>query len=155
MADFYANAAVTLAAASSSNAQVDLFRHRQTQANLEDGGDDDVNSGATSSKSRSYHIREFSDDQFFNYQDFASAAEGRRGLPPLFQRAFIFQEHLLSRRVVFFTPLKLFWECLGHSDSESGYSWIGDGLTKQDLPLSLSSLQQNTPDPDTELTQLW
>lgn len=40
------------------------------------------------------------------------------------KRAWIYQERMLSRRVIFFTPLELVFECRISNQTESGYPWI-------------------------------
>jgi hypothetical protein len=80
MASIFANATITVAAASSSNSWGGLFRNHKTQAVI----GPELRSSISWQQTR-YHIRELSNDEFFEYQ----SARGyiRTGLSPLLQRA--------------------------------------------------------------------
>ncbi|KEF58488.1 uncharacterized protein A1O9_06414 [Exophiala aquamarina CBS 119918] len=55
------------------------------------------------------------------------------GLFPLLRRAWVYQERLLSRRIVHFTPHELVWECKGNAHCECGQIKQGDNANSEGL----------------------
>ncbi|RFU80686.1 het-domain-containing [Trichoderma arundinaceum] len=119
MATVFQNATITLAAASSSNSQGGLFRERKTTMGISDGLIQDTK----------IFIREFPDVNFFDYQMVGGSIG--RSVSPLMKRAWVFQERLLSRRFLVFSPLELVWECKCAAESESGHPWIARSVREK------------------------
>lgn len=122
MASIYENAALTLAAASSADSEGGLFRKSIREVPIGHGTE-----GSTQPA-----LRQFSNPVFFEYGHRRSALEkaGSDLASPLMKRAWVYQERMLSSRVLFFTPLELVFECRLSSKTESGYPWI-DSRPKQ------------------------
>jgi hypothetical protein len=117
MANIYENAVLTLAAASSSDSSGGLFRQNVPHLLLR-SGQDRLGQAA---------LRRFSNPSFFRYNRSPPARQIRSDpdeTSPLFERAWVYQERLLSRRIVYFTPLELVFECRESNTTESGYPWI-------------------------------
>ncbi|PKY05166.1 HET domain protein [Aspergillus campestris IBT 28561] len=116
MASIYENADLTLAAASSSDSKGGLFCKTISES-LVEGKEHEEQHPA---------LRRFSDPSFFEYDHRQSVVEksGPEVSSPLIKRAWIYQERILSRRMLYFTPLELVFECRDANSSESGYQWI-------------------------------
>ncbi|KAJ5999400.1 HET-domain-containing protein [Penicillium sp. IBT 35674x] len=116
MAGIYEHAALTLAAASSTDSVGGLFRKSTPEALIGHGKE-----GKTQ-----LAVRQFSNPVFFEYGHRQSALEkpGKDQISPLMKRAWIYQERMLSGQILFFTPLELVFECRVSSKTESGYPWI-------------------------------
>jgi len=114
MASIYENALLTLAAASSTNSQGGLFRASKPSRCLT-RSDDGIGQPVV-------HMRRFVNPKFFDHR---RSGEDDTETSPLLKRAWVFQERILSRRVLFFTPLELVLECRVANCSESGHSWAG------------------------------
>lgn len=137
MASIYENAVLTLAAASSSDSNGGLFRSSIPSIPLSDIHD-----------AQQICLRRFADPTFFQYQPKGQDSDVN-DVSPLIRRAWVFQERMLSRRVLFFTPLELVFECRTSSNTESGYSWI-DSTTKRAFTLA-----DKREDADAELGCQW
>ncbi|PLB42552.1 HET domain-containing protein [Aspergillus candidus] len=116
MASIYENADLTLAAASSSNSKGGLFFKTIPESLIEGNEHEELHPA----------LRRFSDPSFFEYGRRQSLVEksGPDVSSPLIKRAWIYQERILSRRMLYFTPLELVFECRDSNSSESGYQWI-------------------------------
>lgn len=126
MADIYHNAEISLAAADSPNCHGGLFRCKKTRARVCD---------STCSRGHpSVYIQEL---LYINYLVYPRPFDGPyefrspKSMSPLIKRAWVLQEFLLSRRVLFFTPLELVWECQECAISESGHTTISHNAKKQ------------------------
>ena len=137
MASIYENAVLTLAAASSSNSNGGLFRSSTSSIQLSE-----------SFETERICLRRFADPTFFQYQP-EGKNSNTRDVSPLLRRAWVFQERMLSRRVLFFTPLELVFECRTSSSTESGYSWV-DSATKRAFTVAGDKKNANL-----ELARLW
>jgi hypothetical protein len=104
MSDVYGQAFFTIAAAYSPNCDSGLFsvmseQHQMTKICSIKQGNQECDLFARA-------IPEFV--HWWNYSPYEIFAKN----PPLFQRAWTYQERLLSRRVLWFTPHELQWECM-------------------------------------------
>ncbi|KAK3361113.1 HET domain protein [Lasiosphaeria ovina] len=127
MASVYENATLTLAAASSSNSHEGLFRlFSPAEMPLSSAADDGGN--GNEHWPSEIRLRRYPDPGFFDFRQDGSYSRTRgnssSGVSPLLQRAWVFQERILSRRVLYFTPMELVLECRQSSGSESGLRWI-------------------------------
>ena len=127
MASIYENADLTLSAASSSDSKGGMFCKTIPETLIEGKG----------REAQQPALRRFSDPSFFEYGHRQSLAEksGPDVGSPLFKRAWIYQERLLSRRVLYFTPLDLVFECRCSNSSESGYQWINSSCKHAFKPI--------------------
>ncbi|KAJ5745270.1 HET-domain-containing protein [Penicillium odoratum] len=116
MASIYENAVLTLAAASSQDTKGGLFRESTPGVAL----------GHSNQGKIQPALRRFSNPAFFEYGRLQPVRERSRSeeISPLMKRAWIYQERMLSGRVLFFTPLELVFECRVSNTTESGYPWI-------------------------------
>ncbi|KAJ0417805.1 HET domain protein [Aspergillus carlsbadensis] len=116
MASIYENAVLTLASASSPDSGGGLFRQSAPHTSL----------GDVVEEGTSPALRRFSNPAFFSYDHRRLVRErpGSDDTSPLLKRAWVYQERILSRRVLFFTPLELVFECRTSSTTEAGYSWV-------------------------------
>jgi hypothetical protein len=142
MASIYENALLTLAAASSSNSRGGLFRTSNPGTLLPH--DENILAGFQADQ-REIYIRRFPSPTFFEY---GAKADGD-GTSPLLKRAWVFQERILSRRILFFTPWELVFECRVSNSTESGQSWI-NSRAKHDFTIAY---EPNTS--RAELATLW
>lgn len=119
MASIYENAVLTLAAASSPDSKGGLFRKSTPGVLLGHGKQGTIQPA----------LRQFSNPAFFEYGHRQSVREkpGSDDTSPLLKRAWIYQERMLSGRVLFFTPLELVFECRLSNSTESGYPWVDSG----------------------------
>ncbi|KAH4164750.1 hypothetical protein HBI24_171850 [Parastagonospora nodorum] len=116
MADIYENAFLTIAATKSSDSEGGCFSRltsRDQATRLE-------SSGLYASK----RVK-----PYFPGTGYMSMS--REGPWPLLRRAWVFQERLLSSRVIHFTDYQLVWECRSVQQSETGD--FNDDWTKPDL----------------------
>ncbi|KAF9886248.1 hypothetical protein FE257_011861 [Aspergillus nanangensis] len=144
MASIYKNSVFTLAAASSSDSGGGLFRKSNPDIRL---GHPNQQKGMQSA------ARQFSNPSFFEYRPRPNGMSREKPVPeessPLFQRAWVFQERILSRRVLYFTPLELVFECRVSNNTESGSSWIDSKPKKAFL-----SVYDNIS-PAEDISHLW
>jgi hypothetical protein len=117
MCDVYTYSYLTLAATSSSDGSGGLFFTAEPPRHLTTvvlNGDEFPVFSAN--QSYEYHI------SFYDYR--ISAEEYRRRLRthPLLTRGWVFQERMLSGRVLHFTRTELAWECCESSACECGYT---------------------------------
>lgn len=124
MATTYENATLTLASATSSSSQDGLYRSSVPSWSMEGNA----------------CLRRCSDPVFFEHQYTRNPAFLDR-VAPLLRRAWVLQERLISRRVLYFTPLELVFECYSGDETESGFCWINS--TVKNMLTELKS-----PDPD-------
>lgn len=124
MADIYQNAKLTLAAAASENSRGGLFRACNPGTRL-DGGD-----GTDPGAAGGIFLRRFSDPAFFKQRS-AKDPHGADLVSPLLKRAWVFQERVLSRRVLYFTPLELVLECREATYTESGHDWVDSSVKRR------------------------
>ncbi|KAH3910011.1 hypothetical protein HBI56_128680 [Parastagonospora nodorum] len=117
MADIYENAFLTIAATKSSDSEGGCFS-RLT-------GLDQAKHLESSGLYASKRVKPYLPGTGY-------ALMSREGPWPLLRRAWVFQERLLSPRVVHFTDYQLVWECRSVQQSETGD--INDDWTKHDLP---------------------
>lgn len=108
MASIYEHAEVTLSAASSTNSSEGLFRRSDV--------------GACLDPEHNIWVRQRPDPEFFERA--GEFIMGSKSVSPLLKRAWVFQERLLSRRVLHFTPWELVLECKTSNAAESGQDWI-------------------------------
>lgn len=113
MAEYYSRAYITLAATASSSGSGGLFR-KYSQYDL----DGPIIDGR---KSRVVARRQM--DHLFNISEVDPDAF------PLLTRAWVYQERLLSARVVHFGPQELSWECNQIMFCECGYANFSQGRT--------------------------
>ncbi|KAK3347088.1 HET domain protein [Lasiosphaeria hispida] len=139
MASIYENALLTLAAASSANSQGGLFRTPKPGAYP-------TLSNGSSTEQPVVHMRQLVDPKFFDYR---GSGGDDPDVSPLLKRAWVFQERILSRRVLFFTPLELVLECRVANRSESGHSWAGSE-TKHTFKTAYGR-----PAPRRQVARLW
>jgi hypothetical protein len=99
----YQNAYLTLAAATSQDSSGGLFYEREKSRIVEF-----LPTESESSPSARFLVR-----QTPEIKDYLQAT-------PLFRRAWTFQEVLLSRRIVYFTPSQLIWQCWTGFQPEDG-----------------------------------
>ncbi|KAK3387355.1 HET domain protein [Podospora didyma] len=142
MASVYDNAKLTLAAAASSNSHGGLFRVSDFQPHeisLGSDGNDGI------------RLRRYPDPQFFDYQHEIKSGweEGFSGVSPLLQRAWVFQERILSRRVLYFTPLELVFECRESNSTESGQQWANSTVKHR------FNAAYNPSTPREQLSAMW
>ncbi|RYP42806.1 hypothetical protein DL770_011876 [Monosporascus sp. CRB-9-2] len=125
MATVFGNAALTFAATDSSNCQGGLFHGRGA------GLHQDFFAWKSSAALR------FNGRLSYAYMEGIRAEiEAQIDRSPLNQRGWVFQEGILSRRIVHFSKAQLIWECRSHMTS-------GDGmliLDKRHLPRPFSEL---------------
>jgi hypothetical protein len=116
MADIYENAIMVLAAASSSHSQGGLMRAPDTHTPLT-GADasHDVTGG------RCLNVQRLPRPVFFEH---VTRHQHPEFVSPLLKRAWVFQERILSRRTLFFTPLELVFECREGCVTDSGHDWV-------------------------------
>ncbi|KAF2621208.1 HET-domain-containing protein [Macroventuria anomochaeta] len=122
MASIYENAFVTIAATRSSDSEGGCFSRLQgfSQATrLESSG--------------LYACKRRPDD--FPRASYSLLSE--KGLWPLLCRAWVFQERLLSTRVIHFTDYQVVWECQSMQESETGD--VSDKWMKDDWKLNSRS----------------
>ncbi|PLN85313.1 HET domain protein [Aspergillus taichungensis] len=133
MASIYENADLTLGAASSSDSKGGIFRKTIPESLIEGTGHEALQPA----------LRRFSDPSFFEYGHRQSPVEksGPDVSSPLIKRAWIYQERMLSRRMLYFTPLELVFECRSSNSSESGYQWINSSCKHAFTPI----YNANTP----------
>ncbi|KAH3970441.1 hypothetical protein HBI18_113620 [Parastagonospora nodorum] len=115
MADIYENAFLTIAATKSSDSEGGCFSRltsRDQATHLE-------SSGLYASKCVEPY-----------YPGTGYALMSREGPWPLLRRAWVFQERLLSPRVIHFTEHQLVWECRSVQQSETGD--VNEDWTKHD-----------------------
>ena len=127
MSAVFQNATLTIAAAVCANSRDTIFRKAQPPLNV---------AYANKSSHGLLSMRELPEPGFFDY---SGITQGYLPSPStLLQRAWVFQERVLSSRLLYFTPFELVWECEEEVDSESGHQWIGNQL-KQNLRKALES----------------
>lgn len=132
MATTYENATLTFAAASSSSSQEGLYRTSAPSWRL--GG--------------STYLRRCSDPVFFEHQYTRNPAFLDR-VAPLLRRAWVLQERLISRRVLYFTPLELVFECYSGDESESGFCWVNSTVKNRLAGLKIPNpVNDGSPHPD-------
>ncbi|KAE8441356.1 hypothetical protein EG329_005459 [Mollisiaceae sp. DMI_Dod_QoI] len=106
MSSVYENAVLTIAAASSADGNGGLFRRESQRSPSYQLNDTIAMRPAAHRK-----MRDYSSVGTYNEEI----------VLPLFRRAWVYQERLLSRRVLVFAPLELIWECSQGQISESGH----------------------------------
>jgi hypothetical protein len=111
MADVFMNADITLAASAATNSDEGFIPSRETT--LQVRGLED-NSGEGSATTR------HSGDAEATYFRRATDEERSLSSSPLFQRGWVLQETLLSRRTIHFAKDQLFWQCRERLASEDG-----------------------------------
>ncbi|KAK4189804.1 HET-domain-containing protein [Podospora australis] len=125
MAAVYENAKLTLAAAASTNSYEGLFRTCSPAWSLE--SEEEGQPWAKGLAMRLYPL-----PKFFEYNQLGRKLADQTQVSPLLQRAWVYQERILSRRVLYFTPLELVLECMQSNVAESGQRWI-DSTAKHDF----------------------
>ena len=141
MANIYESAVLTLAAASSAHSGGGLFRKSTPHICLENAQWDEPKAA----------LRQLCNRGFFEYDQPAPkrANSGASAQSPLFSRAWVFQERMLSRRTVFFTPLELVFECREGNVTETGYSWMNS-----EPKLTFSNIYINST-PQDQVVFMW
>ena len=125
MRDVYSNSFLTLAAANSANCESGLFAVLS----------DEFKPRKLCSLSRGsrhcqlYGRRPFEFCHWWQYTTFGAKN------PPLFERAWTYQERLLSPRILWFTPWELQWECMEAVGCECSTS--EDFFDKEKTPLPI------------------
>jgi hypothetical protein len=121
MASIYENATLTLAAAASANSHAGLFRGTGPTIELNlpsDGGDG-------FGLRESMCLRQLPNPSFFDYN---SSGKNEKHVSPLLKRAWVYQERILSRRVLFFTPLEAVFECGSATKTDSDHDWVDSDM---------------------------
>jgi hypothetical protein len=113
MADIYANSTITIAASASSGPHQGLFRVASTH---------DI--GQPASRFSDIHWRSVPEHHLMDL--------------PLLRRGWVFQERLLSPRVIHFANGELIWECLEHTECECGDMANSDAFAQCLWPVSKS-----------------
>ncbi|KAK8156512.1 heterokaryon incompatibility protein-domain-containing protein [Phyllosticta citrichinensis] len=120
MATVYSNSYLNIAATASKNANGGLFASRVLAVNPPSGTDTrSVESHALSANvvARTHFHQAHKPFFRMNESDFENPHENPF---PLLQRAWVFQERMLSRRTVHFTRSEMVWECREHTACECG-----------------------------------
>ncbi|KAH8879774.1 HET-domain-containing protein [Thozetella sp. PMI_491] len=134
MASVYEHAQVTLMAAASTDSSGGLFRQARPEACL--------------SQEEGIWLRQLPSPAFFEQPGKSPSAS--EDIAPLLTRAWVFQERLLSRRVIYFTPLELVLECRVATATESGHNWI-DASVKH----TFSAIYRMTAEGDEPTSTMW
>jgi hypothetical protein len=123
MASIYRNGALTLAATASENAASGLFASMSPKFHAHELSLDDIHGQRCQVFVRQNmpHVDQLHLHYTRSYSGF-----------PLLRRGWVFQERLLSPRVLHFTPHELMWECTETFSCECGYT--GPTETDQDAP---------------------
>jgi len=106
MQHIYSNSACNLAASASEDPEGGLFRTRDTAAIIVPGVVAAPSAAASTDENHHHHIF---DDSYWNRQ----ISNG-----PLHKRGWVFQERLLSSRVLYFGKSQILWECLAELKCE-------------------------------------
>lgn len=123
MASVYANAELTLAATWCAGSGQSLFR--------DDSGNHNSAFDITEKNGVSIFLRPVWPHYMEQYAEEGLLAEAEW---PLLTRAWVYQEQLLSRRMLHFTRHEIFWECYKVLDCEC--SWYGTGENSTIAPVS-------------------
>ncbi|KAI1460182.1 heterokaryon incompatibility protein-domain-containing protein [Annulohypoxylon moriforme] len=129
MVDIYHNAELTLAAADSPNCRGGLFRYKKTRTRI-----CDMSCPRNPARHAGVYVQELPYEYHLVYPhpyDGLLKSQLPKKTSPLIQRAWVFQEFILSRRVLFFTSLEHVWECQACAISESGHTSISHEIKKQ------------------------
>jgi len=154
MASIYANAYITLFADCGRDDDHGFLCHRNPYPSTHitftapDGGPVDI------------YLRKSSEDGTYKATQFASSQSDLE-TSHLSDRGWIFQERVLSRRILHFTQSKLYWECNEGTFGEDGYTVLKKGLREcgqHDLrfcKLSYGSIHSSVALPPGDFAQQW
>lgn len=117
MASIYENSTLTLAAAASANSHAGLFRESGPTFQLDVPKNAKDNFGIC----KTMNLRQLPNPSFFDYKSYGKDA---KHVSPLLKRAWVYQERILSRRVLFFTPLEAVFECRSGTETDSNHDWV-------------------------------
>jgi hypothetical protein len=108
MADYYGGAALTIAATGAVDCGSGLY-NKESVPSMQLVIEGDI-SGLITVRRKLIHVRDA-------YSDGRSLAK-----LPILTRGWIFQERLLSKRILHFSPEELQWECIGNTACDCGFT---------------------------------
>ena len=123
MADIYGNSAVTIAASSSENSRAGCFFYRDTNPPVA------LNYPSSDRPAGVVYVTRPSK----SFEETVNSG-------PLNRRAWVFQERLLSRRILHYGKDQLHWECQETCLSENGHEVLADHYYKSDSILSSTTI---------------
>ena len=123
MAEIYGNSAVTIAASSSENSQVGCFFPRDATPPIA------LNYPSHTRPTGSVYVRR----QLNSFEKTVDSG-------PLNRRGWVFQERLLSRRILYYGKDQLHWECQETCLSEDGHQTFGNHYDKSTSILSSAAI---------------
>jgi len=131
MGDIYANAFFTISAMTGSNSRAGLFS-KSSYGNAPVKAFYFPTEGPEKLQFRIQETLPHRGMYFDDSNSYSSwSGDYDRDLFPLLRRAWVYQERLLSRRIVHFTPHELVWECKSDAHCECGQIKGGDNANSE------------------------